>query len=430
MHDPLPSGEKPSLSRVPFLPLALVISLFFLWALTSNLLPVLIPHLKKACRLNLLQSSLVDSAYWIAYFCMAIPAGMLMRKWGYKNTIIAGLCMAAAGAFLFIPAAESRSYPFFLAALFIVASGMTFLETSANPFMTVLGDPGSASQRLNFAQSFNGLGAFIATMFISKWIIDKESADVSTLAGYTPQQLDLFYSDLFDKVKWPYATIGIVLLTVAALFVITRFPAQKTTTPGKRLGFSGIWQHRQLTGGVLAQFFYVGAQVCVSSFFIVYAVETGGKTEYEATNYLGLLLLSFMLGRYAGTLFMRFVRPEKLLACYGTLCILLMIVIVAGRGEMTLYAFIALEFFMSIMFPTIFSLAIRGLGDRTEWGSSLIVMSIIGGAVFPPLLGRLYDGMQDIRMAYMVPLLCFIPVAFYGYSRMQMAVTDTPVNEE
>lgn len=411
-------------SKQLLFPTILVISLFFLWALTSNLLPILIPHLKKACHLNLTQSSLVDSAYWIAYFCMALPAGMLMRKFGYKKTIITGLLMAAFGAFLFIPAATSRSYPFFLTALFIVASGMTFLETSANPFMTVLGNSETASQRLNFAQAFNGLGAFIASMFISKLIIDKNTISDEKILSLTPDELNIFYSELFEKVKLPYALIGIILVIVAALFIFTKFPVHYKKGDQKSnsgISMKDLLLYPQLTGGIIAQFFYVGAQVCVSSFFIVYARNVAGLSEYEATNYLGLLLLSFMLGRYAGTFLMRYIQPEKLLAAYALINILLMLVVVFAGGKVSLAAFIGVEFFMSIMFPTIFSLAIKGLGDKTAVASSFVVMAIIGGALFPPLLGRIYDHYQSIQSAYIIPLICFVPVLIFGYQRMKKA---------
>lgn len=401
-------------------PTILVISLFFLWALTSNLLPILIPHLKKACHLNLTLSSLVDSAYWIAYFCMALPAGMLMRRYGYKNTIIVGLIMAAIGAFLFIPAAISRSYAFFLLALFIVASGMTFLETSANPFMTVLGDPKTSSQRLNFAQAFNGLGAFISSMFISKLIIDKNAISEEKIKALTPAQLDVFYTDLFEKVKFPYTMIGLVLLLVAVLFIMTKFPkSQVKKSESSKFTLKSLLQFPQLTGGIIAQFFYVGAQVCVSSFFILYARNVAGLSEYEATNYLGILLLSFMLGRYAGTFLMRTIMPAKLLTAYALINVLLMAVIVFIGGKVALFAFIGVEFFMSIMFPTIFSLAIKDLGDKTEVASSFVVMAIVGGAIFPFLLGRCSDHFQSIQVAYLVPLICFIPVLGYGYQCMK-----------
>lgn len=393
----------------------LVISLFFLWALTANLLPILIPHLKKACRLSVLESSLIDSAYWIAYFVIAIPAGLVMKRFGYKRAIITGLLLAAVGAFLFYPAAESRSFAFFLFALFILASGMTFLETSANPFMTILGDPATASGRLNFAQAFNGLGAFIASMFLSKLIIAEKLKTSAELEQLSPENLDHYYSSLFHQLKFPYLLIGAILVGVAILFMITRFSSDHIPGKDHAAGKISLTTQPQLLRGIITQFFYVGAQVCVSSFFILYATSVTGMTEYAATNYLGLLLLSFMTGRYLGSFIMKYVKPANLLWIHALVSILLMFFIVLIGGESALWAFIGLEFFMSIMYPTIFSLAIRNLDDNTPIGSSYMVMAIIGGAVFPPILGYLSDLTGSIRIAYLVPLVCFIPVAWFGW---------------
>lgn len=395
----------------------LVISLFFLWALTANLLPILIPHLKKACQLSVLESSLIDSAYWIAYFVIAIPAGLVMKRFGYKKAIVTGLLLAAVGAFLFYPAAESRSFVFFLFALFVLASGMTFLETSANPFMTILGDSANASGRLNFAQAFNGLGAFIASMFLSKLIIGKELKTNAELDLLSPEALDNYYSVLFHKLKFPYLMIGGILMLVALLFMLTKFAADHTgrkDRSGKKNSFTA---QPQLITGIITQFFYVGAQVCVSSFFILYATSVSGMTEYEATNYLGLLLLSFMLGRYSGTFIMNYLEAAKLLWIYALTSVLLMLFIVLIGGKASLWAFIALEFFMSIMYPTIFALAIKDLGEETPIGSSYMVMAIIGGAVFPPVLGYLSDLTGSIRIAYLVPLICFMPVVYFGWQQ-------------
>ncbi|WP_316836016.1 L-fucose:H+ symporter permease [Pedobacter nutrimenti] len=400
----------------------LVVSLFFLWALTANLLPILIPHLKKACRLNILQSSLIDSAYWIAYFIIALPAGMVMKRFGYKKAIITGLLLAAAGAFLFYPAAESRSFSFFLIALFILAAGMTFLETSANPFITVLGDPDTAAQRLNFAQAFNGLGAFMASMFLSKLMIGKEVKTASELSLLSPQALDHYYSLLFHRVKLPYLMIGIVLVLVALLFLITKFSddhkeSKETSLPAHKLV---IRQEPNLFMGIITQFFYVGAQVCVSSFFILYATTVSGLKEYDATNYLGLLLLGFMLGRYVGTFLLRYVGAGKLLCLYAMINVMLMLFIVFAGGKQAIWAFVGVEFFMSIMYPTIFSLSIKNLGRNTPIASSYMVMAIIGGAVFPPLLGYLSDVSGSIQTAYIIPLLCFIPITYFGWRQMRI----------
>ncbi|WP_240458442.1 L-fucose:H+ symporter permease [Sphingobacterium luzhongxinii] len=399
----------------------LVVSLFFLWAITANLLPVLIPHLKTACRLTDLESSLIDSAYWIAYFLIALPAGLFMKRFGYKQAIILGLVLAAIGAFLFYPAAESRSYPFFLFALFILASGMTFLETSANPFIMILGDSATASQRLNFAQAFNGLGAFIATMFLSKLIIGREVKSPDELKLLSPEALDHYYSLLFHKLKTPYVAIGVVLLIIAFLFVVAKFNLKNADVPEhiKEPDESQIAQLKrtQLRWGIITQFFYVGAQVCISSFFILYCTSIVGISEYESTSYLGLLLLGFMLGRYIGAFLMKYVDAAKMLLIYASISLFLMLYIVVVGGREAIYAFIGVEFFMSIMYPTIFSLSVRNLGRGTPIASSYMVMAIIGGAVFPPLLGYISDMSGSIQLAYLVPLLCFIPVALFGWAQ-------------
>lgn len=399
--------------KTPIIPFILVTSLFFLWALTSNLIPVLIPHLKKACQLTDLQSAFIDSAYWIAYFLVALPAGIVMKQFGYKKGIIAGLLLAACGTFLFYPAADSRTFGFFLFALFIVASGMTFLETAANPYMTVLGPAETSSQRLNFAQAFNGLGAFIAAFFISKIILSGKELSESDMATMSKEQIEAFLQSEAQSVKMPYMIIGMVLLAVALLFIFTKFPALEVEKEETEKPQGNVFRHNHLKWGVIAQFFYVGGQVCISSFFIRYAKFSADMPELEAANYLGLLLMGFMIGRYVGTFLMQYIAANRLLAIYSFINVGLLAVIVLVGGKISIWALIAVEFFMSIMFPTIFALAIKGLGEETKIASSYLVMSIVGGALFPLAMGRISD-VSNIQWAYAVPLLCFAVVGYYG----------------
>ncbi len=397
------------------LPFILVTSLFFLWALTSNLIPTLIPHLKKACRLTDFQSAFIDSAYWVAYFIIAIPAGLVMKKFGYKKAIIAGLLIAAVGTFLFYPAANARTFGFFLSALFIVASGMTFLETAANPYMTVLGSPETASRRLNFAQAFNGLGAFIATFFLSKIILSGKEITDESLKLMTGEQANALLTHEARSVQTPYLVIGLVLVLVAVIFMLTPFPAEKAeTNAGKGAGTDlSVLQNKQLQLGIIAQFFYVGAQVCVSSFFIRYSKHAAGLQELDAANYLGILLLGFMTGRYAGTFIMRYVQPALLLGIYSIANIVLLLIVIFLGGRLSVYALIGVEFFMSIMYPTIFALAIRGLGEKTKIASSFMVMAIVGGALFPVLMGKISD-LSSIQKAYIVPAFCFAVIFYFS----------------
>jgi FHS family L-fucose permease-like MFS transporter len=396
--------------------LVLVITLFFLWALTSNLLPTLIPHLKKACQLDDLQSAFIDSAYWIAYFVMAIPAAMIMRKYSYKTGIICGLVIAAIGAACFYPAAEIRQFPIFLASLFLMASGMTFLETAANPYITILGNPETSSQRLNFAQAFNGLGAFVSAFFLSKIILSGIDYTPEQLNAMSPAALNSYLASEATRVQWPYLFIAGVLLLVALLFFLVKLPhVHEEKEASFKIDFS-VFRHKHFTNGVIAQFFYVGAQVCISSFFIRYSKYSSGVSEAEITNhhYLGYLLLCFMVGRYVGTFIMSKVKPQRLLAIYSACNIILLAYCVFAGGKLGIYAMMGVEFFMSIMFPTIFALGIKDLGDQTKIGSSFMVMSIVGGAIVPLALGYI-SRQANIQLAYIVPLICFLFVFYFGW---------------
>ena len=406
--------------------LVLIISLFFLWALTSNLLPSLIPHLKKACQLNDFQSAFVDSAYWVAYFVMALPAANIMRRFSYKTGIIAGLIIAAIGALLFYPAAETRTFGFFLGALFLVASGMTFLETAANPYITVLGSPETSSQRLNFAQAFNGLGAFVSAFFLSKLVLSGIEHTPGELSAMSSSSLNTYLASEADRVKLPYIGIAIVLLAVAFLFYKTKLP-QVHEEKGSFKFDLAVFRHSHFTNGVIAQFFYVGAQVCISSFFIRYSRYSAGIAELTATNYLGYLLLCFMIGRYVGAFLMRSIAPQKLLAIYSALNIALLIYCTFVGGKIGVFAMMGVEFFMSIMFPTIFALGIKDLGNETKLGSSYMVMSIVGGALIPLALGYIARN-YNMQIAYIVPLICFFFVFYFAFRGYKIKTPGSETN--
>ena len=388
---------------------ALITSLFFLWGFALNLNPILIPHLKRACQLSDTQSALIDSASYIAYFLMALPAGLFMKKYGYKGGIILGLLLFATGAFLFFPAAETRLYFFFLFALFVIACGLTFLETAANPYMTKLGNPEGATQRLNLAQSFNGLAAMLAPLIGGYFILsDDTTTDISSLST---EQLSNYLDLEASAVQVPFAIIGGVVLLVALLLWKTKLPEIKEHEEGVTQG--GVFKEKNLMLGVVAQFFYVGAQVCISSFFIRFSGHVAGIEEKSAAFFLSAALFGFMIGRFIGTFLMRFISPSKLLAAYSLINVFLLIMSVFLHGKIAVYALVGVEFFMSIMFPTIFSLSIRGLGARTKEGSSLVIMSIVGGAFFPLIMGRISDA-TTIQLAYMVPAVCFLMVLYFA----------------
>lgn len=410
---------------------ALITSLFFIWGFALNLNPILIPHLKKACQLSDFQSSLIDSASYIAYFLLPIPAAQFMRKYGYKGGIILGLLLFSFGAFLFYPAAAVRNYPFFLAALFIVFSGAAFLETAANPFISALGDPASATQRLNFAQSFNGLAATLAPLAGGLFILSGKNLSETETNSMSPQQLAAYLDTEASAVKLPFVIIGIVVFIVAILIWRTTFPTineessaneQDERRPlGARI--AELLKIKHLMSGVLAQFFYVGAQACVSSFFIRFSQRVAGFEEKPASYHLTVAFLGFMIGRFAGTFLMRYINPVKLLVIYSVINIILIVAASTLQGTVAVYALMAVWFFMSIMFPTIFSLSIRDLGAKTKLGSSLVIMGIVGGAVFPPIMGRISD-MANIQVSYLVPGVCFAWILWFAYRNLKVKKVD------
>lgn len=399
-------------------PFILVTSLFFFWGFVHNLDPILIPHLRKAFNLTDLQSSLIDSSVFIAYFAMALPAGYVMRKYGYKSGILIGLILFGIGSILFVPAANSLQYIYFLGALFVIACGLTFLETAANPYVTILGPAETATKRLNFSQSFNGLAAFIAPTLVGPMILSGKNLTEAEMASMPSAELSAYLASEAASVKMPYLILGLIILAVAVLFYFTNMPDVKDedVEGGKEASFRGALQSMKLRWGILAQFFYVGAQVCVGSFFIKMATTTASLEEASAAKYLGFFGLAFMLGRFAGTFLMQYIEPRKLLMAYAIINILLSILAITGTGMIVVYTLIAMAFFMSIMFPTIFSMGIDGLGHNTKIGSSLIVMAIVGGALLPPVLGLISDITGNIQYGYTVPLMCFAVILLFAFN--------------
>jgi FHS family L-fucose permease-like MFS transporter len=398
-----------------FVPLVMVTSLFFMWGFVHNLDPILIPHLKKSFSLSNFQSSLVDSSVFIAYLLMALPAGYLMKRFGYKAGIITGLSLFAIGSFLFIPAADTQLYEFFLAALFVIACGLTILETAANPYVSLLGEPATATRRLNFAQSFNGLAATLAPVIGARVILTEDYTE-DQLSAMSESARQLALASEASSVKGPYLVLGSIILIVAILFYFIRLP--EIDDRGEQTESKSVFhvlRYRHLRFAVAAQFFYVGVQVCVFSFFILYAVEVVGLDKVKAADYLGWGCgLAFMTGRFVGVFLMRYIAPERLLALYSIGCMALCVVAVVMPGMIAIYAIIGVAFFMSVMFPTIFSLGIKDLGNDTKFGSSLIVMAIVGGAILPPAFGYVSDVSGSIRYGYIVCLFCFTMVFLFA----------------
>ncbi len=415
-------------NRRYLVPIILVTSLFFLWAFLHNINPVLIPHLKKACQLTDTQSAFIDTSVYLSYFSVALPAGWFMHKFGYKKGILFGLFLFFTGFLLFIPAANTRDYSFFLVALFIGAAGATFLETVANPYIAKLGDERSGAQRLNFAQSFNGVGAFIAPIIGGQFILSGiEYSPEQIKQMEASGQLGNYLQSEASTVKTPYLVIACVVLLLMILFMVSKLPEGAKVHEDKTGGFSfKVLKIPQVKWAVIAQFFYVGAQVGVGSFFVRFSRYVMDLPEKQAAYWWGYIaMIGFMVGRFSGTFFMKYVRPEKLLGLYAAINIGLLTIVSFVHGPVAVYALMAVPFFMSIMFPTIFALGIKGLGEETKIASSFLVMSIVGGALIPIIMGRISDNTGgNIQISYIAPLLCFAVVLFFALRQKNSPVSD------
>jgi FHS family L-fucose permease-like MFS transporter len=405
------------------LAMGLIVSLFFLWGMANNLNDVLIPHFRKAFTLSDLASGLVQSAFYLGYFLVAIPASLFMQRFGYKRAVIFGLGLYGAGALLFWPAAEARSYMYFLGALFIIASGLAFLETAANPMVATLGTPDQAERRLNFAQAFNPLGSIAGVVIGREFILSGIEPTPAEIAAMSPAALDAWRAQEAVAVQIPYLVIGLGVLFWALLIALTRFPAmanqrESAEGAGTFARFGELLRLPRYLFGVLAQFCYVGAQVGVWSYTIRYVqAELPGTPERTAANLLILALVLFMAGRFVGTALMGRVAPSRLLAVFGLINAALMLTAMVVGGVAGVAALTLSSFFMSIMFPTIFAASLRGLGPLTKLGSSLLVMSIIGGAVLTAAMGLISDQSGAIRIAMLVPCVCFLVVAAFAWNR-------------
>jgi FHS family L-fucose permease-like MFS transporter len=389
------------------LPIILVTSLFFLWGLAYGLLDVLNKHFQETLNITKLRSTLLQAAYFGAYFLVALPAGYFMQKVGYRKGIITGLLLYAAGALLFYPSSQNASFPFFLLALFILACGLAFLETAANPYITVLGRPETSEFRLNLAQSFNGVGSFLGPIIGGALFF----GDKPVTGG----------SSQLDSVKYVYLAIAIVVLLVALLFFKTPMPEVKEEELVVDVkGHSGkkLFGHTHFVWAIVAQFFYVAAQVGIAALFINYCTEKNvGIDNTRAAFLLSGSMVLFTAGRFAGTALMKVIAPHKLLALYALINIGLCCVVVTVPGMVSVYCLMAIFFFESIMFPTIFALGIKNLGIYTKKGASYIIMSVVGGALVPLVMGALAQS-HSTPFSYIVPLICFVFVfafAVYGY---------------
>lgn len=396
----------------------LVTALFFLWALPNNLNDILIPQFMKSFELNRLQAGLVQSAFYFGYFLLAMPAALIMDRFGYKTGLMIGLLLFASGCFLFWPAALAGKYGFFLGALFVIAAGLAFLETGSNSFIAILGDPDKSAQRLNLSQSFNPLGSMTGVLVGTIFIFSGK--ELSTAEIETMKSLGTYKQYLHDEVMRvgpPYLFIGSIILVCAFLIWRAKFPESEKPKDGSKKStgkFSELIKYPHFLKGVLAEFFYVGAQVGTWSFLIQYTKDYMQKSEKEAGVYLTISLLAFGVGRFASTAMMKRFEPKNLMGIYGIINIGMVALAVLMPGFIGAWALILSSFFMSLMFPTIFALGVKGLGPNTKIGASGIIMAIIGGAIWTPLMGYVSDQTHSMALAMIVPLISYCYVAYYA----------------
>ncbi|HSC68483.1 MAG TPA: L-fucose:H+ symporter permease [Cellvibrio sp.] len=400
-------------------PLILIISLFFLWGMANNLNDILITQFKKVFTLSDFKAGLVQSAFYTGYFVFSIPAALWMKRFGYKAAVVFGLLLYAAGALLFYPAAAQREYILFLGALFVIASGLAFLETSANPLIVAMGDPATAERRLNFAQSFNPFGCIAGILIGREFILSGNEPTAEELAAMNAAQLEQFYQFESHAVQGPYLVLGLVVLAWALLVLVVKFPRIATQpaldeSAGSWADYRTLLCNGRFMFGVIAQFFYVGAQVCIWSFLIRYGQEAvPGTGEKTLANYLMGSLVIFMVGRFVATALMGRFRAASLMWVYALANVALCAYAMLVPGHTGLLALAATSFFMSLMFPTIFALSVKNLGPLAKAGSSLVIMAIIGGAVLTAVMGLVSD-LTSIHTAVVVPLLCFVVIASYA----------------
>jgi FHS family L-fucose permease-like MFS transporter len=397
--------------------LTIVTTLFFMWGFITVLNDIMVPHLKSIFDLSYTEVMLVQFSFFSAYFIFSMPAGTLVEWLGYKKTMVIGLCTMAVGAFLFIGAAAAVSFPLFLTALIIVAAGITALQVSANPYVTVLGPEETASSRLNLAQAFNALGTTIGPYFGSLVILSAAPKAMDEIRKMTPLDLHSYRLHEAASVKWPYLGIGITLLALALFLLLTKLPkiASVESEVSSKLAKRSIWSFPNLVLAAVAIFVYVGAEVSIGSFLVNYLIQPniGALTVKVAAGYVSLYWGGAMIGRFIGSALLQKITTERLLAICASMASLLVITSMLTAGHFAVWSILAVGLFNSIMFPSIFALGVRGLGPLTGKGSGLLVASIVGGAIIPELQGIFADRI-GIHHAFFLPAICYLYILYFA----------------
>lgn len=403
--------------------LTVLTSLFFMWGFLTCLNDIIIPHLKAVFELNYTQAMLIQFSFFAAYFIMSLPSGWLVEKFGYKNGIIIGLLTAAIACVLFYPAAGQRSYTIFLIALFVLASGITLLQVAANPYVAILGKPETASSRLTLTQAFNSLGTTVAPIFGSILILSTAVKSPVELAAMNASELEAYRLAEASSVQTPYLGLAAALIVLGILMAIFKLPRVEAAE-GKSVADGGsnqdhlhpsAWRYRHLVLGAVAIFAYVGGEVAIGSFLVNYISmpSIGGMSVAEAGKYVSFYWGGAMVGRFIGSAVMRYIKPGKVLSIHAAAVIALVVLAIVTTGHVSMWAILSVGLFNSIMFPTIFTLAIEGLGKHTGQGSGILCMAIVGGAIVPVVQGALADSI-GIQLAFILPILCYGYILYYG----------------
>jgi len=420
----------PERTASPRVALAVATTLFFMWGFITVLNDVLIPHLKSVFTLNYAQAMLVQLIFFGAYFVMSLPAGRVIARFGYRGGILLGLAVTGVGALLFVPVARTMSYGMFLGAFFVLASGITLLQVAANPYVSLLGEPRHASSRLNLAQALNSLGTTLAPKLGGLLILSGSVLGATELARLAPAELAAYRAEQAALVTGPYLGIAATLFVLAFVVWLFRLPPLTEATEradGQAHRFAELLRHRPLRLGVAAIFLYVGAEVSIGSFLINYlSMPTiGGISEASAAGYVSLYWGGAMIGRFAGWALLRSLDPRRLLGGFAAVAALLVACTMATQGQVALWSVVAIGLFNSIMFPTIFTIAIDGLGAKTDKASSLLVMAIVGGAIVPVLQGALADRI-GVQGSFVLPLACYAFIVYYGFAGSRARTVAAP----
>jgi len=400
--------------------LTILTSLFFIWGFITCLNDILIPHLKAVFTLNYTEAMLVQFCFFTAYFVVSVPSGYLVEKIDYKGGIIAGLSIAGIGCLLFYPAASSHSYPLFLAAFFVLASGITLLQVAANPYVTILGKPETASSRLTMTQAFNSLGTTIAPYFGALFILATAVKTADEIKLLNTDELSVYQAAQAAAVQIPYLLLAAVLFLIAIVFVLIKLPkievAEEQVSGGEDDVHDSAWGYKHLVLGAIGIFVYVGGEVSIGSFLINFLGEPAiaGLAEQEAGKYVSFYWGGAMVGRFIGAAVMQKIQPGKALTFNAVTAALLVLMTMLGSGHVAMWTLLAVGLFNSIMFPTLFSLAVSGLGKHTGQGSGILCAAIVGGAILPVVQGLFADRI-GIQQAFFIPVLCYCYIAYYGW---------------